>query len=170
MTLTFWQRLDKAGRNLTPFAITVMLGLLGMVPLRLPAFAAVAPSLTLMAVYYWSIHRPDLLRPGVVFGIGILQDLLSGAPLGLHGLILVLVQWAVLSQRRFFLANTFLLMWVGFAMVLFGAAFTEWLVFCALNTALMPFRALFFQALLTLALFPLFAWMFIRIHKAFLQG
>lgn len=170
MTLTFWQRIDKAGRNLTPFAITVMLGLLGMVPLRLPSFAEVAPSLTLMAVYYWSIHRPDLLRPSAVFAVGVLQDLLSGAPLGLHGLILVLVQGTVLSQRRFFLASTFLLMWVGFALVVFGAAFTEWLVFCALNTTLMPFRALFFQALLTLAVFPLFAWVFIRIHRAFLQG
>lgn len=170
MTVTFWQRIDKTGRNLAPFAITVILGLLGMVPLRIPSFTEVAPSLTLMAVYYWTIHRPDLLRPGAVFFIGLLQDLLSGAPLGLHGLILVLVQWGVLTQRRFFLANTFSLMWVGFAMIVFGAAFTEWLVFCALNTMVMPFQALFAQALLTLALFPVFAWMFIRIHRAFLQG
>ncbi|HYD66781.1 rod shape-determining protein MreD [Azospirillum sp.] len=168
MTVTLWQRLDKAGRNLAPFAVTVMLLLLGLVPLRIPAYTAVAPSLTLMAVYYWTIHRPDLLRPGAVFALGLLEDLLSGAPLGLNALVMVTAHWVVLTQRRFFLASTFPLMWFGFALIVFGAAVMEWMVFSVLNTALLPFRSMLFQALLTLALFPAFTWLFVRVHRAFL--
>lgn len=170
MTVTLWQRLDKTGRNLAPFAVTVMLLLLGMVPLHIPSYTEVAPALTLMAVYYWGIHRPDLLRPAAVFGLGLLQDLLSGAPLGLNALTLVCVYWTVLTQRRFFLANTFALLWVGFVLIVLGAAVLQWAVVCALGATLVPFDAPFFQALLTLALFPVFAWLFIRVHRAFLQG
>ncbi|HEY0835091.1 MAG TPA: rod shape-determining protein MreD [Azospirillum sp.] len=168
MTVTLWQRLDKAGRNLAPFAVTVMLLLLGLVPLRIPAYTAVAPSLTLMSVCYWTIHRPDLLLPSAVFALGLLQDLLSGAPLGLNALVLVTAHWVVLTQRRFFLASTFPLMWFGFAIIVFGAAILEWAVFSVLNTALLPFRSLLFQGLLTLALFPAFVWLFVRVHRAFL--
>lgn len=170
MTLTFWQRLDKTGRNLAPFAVTVMLVLLGMVPLHIPSYTSVAPSLTLMAVYYWTIHRPDLLRPSAVFLVGVLQDLLSGAPLGMNALVLITVHWVVLNQRRFFLASTFSLMWFGFAMIVIGAAGLQWLVFTVLNATMVPFDAAFFQAFLTLGLFPMFAWLFIRVHRAFLQA
>ncbi len=170
MTVTFWQYLDKAGRNLAPIAVTVMMMLLGMVPLRIPFYTGVAPALTLMAVYYWAIHRPDLLRPSAVFAIGLLQDLLSGGPLGLSALMLVCAHWMVLTQRRFFLANSFALLWFGFVLIVIGAAALQWVVVCALSASILPFIAPLFQALLTLALFPMFAWLFIRVHRAFLQG
>ena len=170
MTVTVWQRLDKTGRNLAPIAVTVMLLLVGMVPLQIPSYTTVAPALTLMSVYYWAIHRPDLLRLGAVFGIGLLQDLLSGGPLGLNALTLVCVHWTVLTQRRFFLANTFALLWFGFAFIVLGAALLQWAAVCALSATLLPFDAPLFQALLTLALFPVFAWLFIRVHRAFLQS
>ncbi|AWK89036.1 rod shape-determining protein MreD [Azospirillum thermophilum] len=169
MTTTFWQRLDKAGRNLAPFAVTVMLMLLGMVPVPIPGYTPVAPMLTVISVYYWTIHRPDLMRPGVAFLIGLLQDLLTGGPLGVNALLLVVTQWVVLNQRRVFLSSTFLLLWVGFAMVMLGICFLQWLAFSALNATLLPFNTVLFQGLLTMAIFPSVAWLLIRVHRAFLQ-
>ena len=99
MTLTLWQRLDKTGRNLAPFAVTVMLALIGLVPVPAPGYAPVAPFLTAIAIYYWAIHRPDLMRPGTAFLIGLLQDLLTGGPLGVNALVLVHV---VASVSGFF--------------------------------------------------------------------
>lgn len=170
MTITFWQRIDRAGRNLAPFAVTVFLVLVGMVPLHLPLYAPVAPALALMAVYYWTIHRPDLLRPSAVFLIGLLQDLLSGGPLGLNALVLLAVHWVVLNQRRYFLTGTFALMWFGFGLIVLGAAFLQWAAHSALNATLMRLDTALGQAMLTLALFPMFAWLFVRIHRAFLHG
>jgi len=170
MTAGFWQRLDKAGRNLAPFAVTVMLVLVGMVPIPIPSYTAVAPQLTLISVYYWTIHRPDLMRPGVAFLIGLLQDLLIGGPLGVNALILVVAQWAVLNQRRVFLASTFSLLWIGFAMVMAGAAFLQWLAFSVLSAGILPMKPALFQGLLTVAMFPALGWMLIRVHRAFLNG
>ncbi|MBK3776351.1 rod shape-determining protein MreD [Azospirillum sp. YIM DDC1] len=170
MTLTLWQRLDKTGRNLAPFAVTVMLALGGMVPVPLPGYASVAPFLTAIAVYYWAIHRPDLMGPGTAFLIGLLQDLLTGGPLGVNALVLVLVHWAVSSQRRVLASSTFALMWFGFGLVMMGVACIQWLAFAALQASVLPFRPALFQALLTMAFFPAVAWMLIRVHRAFLQG
>jgi rod shape-determining protein MreD len=170
MTATFWQRLDKAGRNLAPFAVTVMLVLVGMIRIPAPAYAPVAPDLTLISVYYWTIHRPDLMRPGVAFLIGLLQDLLIGGPLGVNALMLVVAQWAVMNQRRVFLASTFVLLWIGFAMVMIGAAFLQWLAFSALSATILPFKPALFQGLLTVAMFPALGWLLIRVHRAFLNG
>lgn len=170
MTTTFWQRLDKAGRNLAPFAITTMLVLVGMIRIPVPAYAPVAPNLTLISVYYWTIHRPDLMRPGVAFLIGLLQDLLIGGPLGVNALMLVVAQWAVMNQRRVFLASTFVLLWIGFAMVMIGAAFLQWLAFSALNATILPLKPALFQGLLTVAMFPALGWLLIRVHRAFLNG
>jgi rod shape-determining protein MreD len=170
MTLTFWQRLDRAGRNLAPFAVTVLLVLVGMMPVRIPYFVAVTPLLVLTSVYYWTIHRPDLLRPAVMFGIGLLQDILTGAPLGLNALVLLAAHGIVVTQRRFFLASTFALMWFGFTLVAVGAGFLEWAIVSVFNATLMRVDAVVAQTVLTLALFPLMAAVFIRIHRAFLQG
>jgi rod shape-determining protein MreD len=169
MTASAWQKLDQTGRSVAPVAVTVMLVLLGMVPLQLPGYERVVPALALMSVYYWAIHRPDLLTPSTAFCIGLLQDLLAGTPLGLTALVLVVCHWVVISQRTFFLANSFVLLWVGFAFIAVGAAVLQWLAYSILKTTVVPFPAPLFQALLTLAVFPLFAWLFTRVHRAFLK-
>ncbi|MBI1206325.1 MAG: rod shape-determining protein MreD [Azospirillum sp.] len=168
MTVSVWQRVDLAGRSLAPAAVTVMLVLVSMVPLPIPGLDRVSPALALMSVYYWAIHRPDLLRPSVAFAIGLLNDLLSGDPLGLSALVLVLVLLVVISQRGFFLANSFLLLWWGFTLIVLGAAVVRWTVISLLLGDVVPADAPLFQALLTLALFPVVAWLLIRVHRAFL--
>lgn len=164
-----WQKLDQTGRNVAPFSVTMMLALLGAVPLHLPGYGAVAPALGLTAVYYWAIHRPDLLRPVFAFALGVLQDLLSGTPVGMTALVYVLVYWVVLIRRRVFLATTFPMLWLGFALVALAAAVVRWVGHSVLDMMLIPPGPALVQALLTVALFPIFGWLFIRIHRAFLQ-
>ncbi|MEI8396762.1 MAG: rod shape-determining protein MreD [Rhodospirillaceae bacterium] len=169
MTISLWQRLDQSGRSLAPAAVTVMLVLLGMVPVYLPGYERVVPSLALMSVYYWAIHRPDLIRPSAAFAIGLLQDILSGTPLGMTALVLVLCHWLVVIQRAFFLADSFVVLWTGFGFIMFGSVFVQWLAYSMLTQMIVPIQAPLFQALLTLAIFPMFAWLFIRVHRAFLR-
>lgn len=165
-----WQRLDRIGRNLAPFAVSVMLVLLQLVPFHIPHFEVVTPSLVVTSIYYWAIHRPDLLRPTAVFGIGLLQDFLTGAPLGFNAAYLLILHGIVVSNRRLFLAGTFSVMWVGFAVVTFGGMILQWLAYSILNLTPVRLSTPFFETLLTVALFPILTALFIRIHRAFLQG
>ena len=171
MKPTPWQRLDILARNLTPFGMTMILVLLGVVPLHLPDFVRVTPVLGVMAVYHWTIHRPELLPAYAVFAIGLLQDVLTGAPIGVNALVFLTVYGVVLTQRRFFVTRSFLIAWLGFSLVAAGAALESWILVSAYHVTLVEPRQLFFQYLVTLGCFPALAWVFLRWQQAVLgQG
>ena len=86
-------------RGLTPTALTLIMVFVSAVPWQLPGLAPVTPAFTVMAVFYWSIYRPDRLPYAATFAIGIFQDLVTGAPLGMTALVLLLVHGVVAAQR-----------------------------------------------------------------------
>ena len=88
----------------------------------------------------------------------------------MNALLLVVAQWAVLNQRRVFLASTFALLWFGFTLVMAGAVLLQWLAFSVLDAAALSILPALFQGLLTVAVFPAVGWLLIRVHRAFLNG
>ena len=171
MKPSVWHRLDALARRLTPFAITLILVLVGVLPLHLAAWPRVAPVLALIAVYHWSVQRPELLPAPAVFAIGLLQDVLAATPIGVNALTFLAVHGAVLSQRRFLAGKPFLVAWLGFAVVAAGAAVTSWVLVSIYHVAPIEPRALAFQYLIMMGVFPLFARLFLRWQQAILgQG
>ena len=83
-----------------PTATVVVAAVISLLPLPIPGYAALTPAFTLMAVYHWSVYRPDLLPPSGLFAIGFAQDLVSGAALPDGALALLLARAAVLRYRR----------------------------------------------------------------------
>jgi rod shape-determining protein MreD len=152
-------------RIATPFVLSLLLAFLSVVPIPIPGFAAVTPAMTLIAVYYWSIYRPDLLPAVAVFIIGFIQDTLFGTPLGVSSLALLGVQAVVGRQRRFFYGNAFLVEWWGFMLVAPGALVAVWALTSLYFGAWVPLRPVGFQLLLTIALYPLLTWLFGRVHQ-----
>ena len=169
MTGGLWQKLDLLARSAAPAAVTLLMVLLGVTPLYVPFYGPVAPMLPLMAVFYWAVHRPDLMPFSAVFAAGVLQDVVTGAPFGLHAFILLACHWLVFTQRRFLVDRSFPVMWWGFMMVASLAVLLEWLTFSVFHTVFMPAEPLLFRALLTVALYPLVSWAFIQVHRGFLR-
>lgn len=162
-------RMDVLARQLTPFLLTLTLVIINVVPLHIPGFSRVAPLLPLMAVYHWAIFRPRLLPAYAVFLIGLLQDILTGAPVGVNALVFLLVYGAVLSQKQFFNGKSFFILWLGFSLIAAGAAMVNWLAISILHVTLAEPKTVFYQYLLTLAFFPAIAWVFMRWQHAFLR-
>ncbi|MEQ8966407.1 MAG: rod shape-determining protein MreD [Azospirillaceae bacterium] len=170
MTTTLLQRLDQAARYAAPAAITLFVVLLGVVPIHAPFYPAIAPMLVLMPVYFWTVHRPDLLPFPVTFAAGLLHDALTGAPLGLHAIVLLFCQGVVLTQRRFLAGKSFFVLWWGFLFTVVVATTLEWVLFGLYHAAAMPAEPVAFKALLTTALFPLPAWLFSHTQRSLLSG
>ncbi len=162
-----WHRMDLLARQLTPSMLTLALVIINVVPLHIPGFSRVAPLLPLMAVYHWAIFRPRLLPAYAVFLIGLLQDILTGAPIGVNALVFLAVYGAVLSQKQFFIGKSFFILWLGFSLIAAGAAVINWLAISILSVTLVEPRTVFFQYLLTLGFFPAIAWVFMRWQRAF---
>ena len=169
MKTVFWQRLDLWARQLTPFGLTLALVIFSVVPVHVPGFARVAPLLALMAVYHWSVFYPRLLPAYAVFAIGVLQDSLAGTALGVNALVLLVTYGIVLSQRRFLVGKSFFIVWLGFAIVAILAMAVSWALVSAFSVTFIDAKALVFQYLLTLGLYPVMCWFFLRWQQAFLS-
>src|SRR5260221_12194818 len=107
-------RVNSGAARLVPVVTLVVAAIATILPVPVPGYAGLTPAFTLMAVYHWTIYRPDLLPPIGVFAIGLAHDLLTGAPVGVGALVLLLARAAVLRGRRYFINRTFPFVWAGF--------------------------------------------------------
>ncbi len=169
MTSGLWHRMDLLARQLTPSVFTLALVFLNVVPLHIPELSRVTPLLPLMAIYHWAIFRPKLLPAYAVFLIGLFQDILTGTPIGVNALVFLIVYGVVLSQKRFFIGKSFLILWLGFSIIAAGASVISWAVISLFNVTIVEPKTVIFQYLMTLGFFPAVAWLFLRWQRAFLR-
>ncbi len=160
------ERAGQFGRSATPAMITLFLVFFSLMPLNLPGSAIIMPPLALMAVFYWSIYRPDLMPAAVAFVAGLLFDMVSGGPPGLYALVFVVVQAVAASQRRFFLGKVFPVEWLGFCLVVMGTFLVLWALGSLYVGAVVKGSTIAIQALLTITLYPVMTWVMIRARRA----
>jgi rod shape-determining protein MreD len=165
MRPTATQRLDLWLRQATPMALTAVLAVLSVVTVGIPGYAAVVPGYTAMATFYWAVFRPDLQPASALFLIGVLQDILTGTPLGLTAVSLLLLHALALSQRRALVTKPFLLTWLGFVVIQLPIAVLAWGMMSALQFRVIGPEPAFFQYLVTVLGFPVVAWVFVRVHR-----
>jgi rod shape-determining protein MreD len=160
MQPTALQRFDSNARRLVPFGLTLLLMLFALTPTQVPGMAHVTPMYALAAIYFWSIYRPDLIGYGASFAIGLLDDLLTGAPLGSTAFVLLACQQVVLHQQKFFNAKPFGIFWLAFAVLALGAGILKWLcvgLFAA--GGFTAFGDMLAAVLITAATYPVIAWL-----------
>ncbi len=165
---TFASQTTRWASYLVPLATTFIVTLVAVLPLPIPYYAITAPSLTLIAVFYWMVFRPDLMPTVGLFAIGIVNDALSGAPLGLSSLIYLITYMVILSQRRFIVGQSFLILWCAFGLLAPAVLLLNWVVLSLMREAVLsPLAALSGIALTVLA-FPLLAWPLVRVQRILL--
>ncbi|MBV9826151.1 MAG: rod shape-determining protein MreD [Alphaproteobacteria bacterium] len=137
-----------------PLFTTLVMAVLTMLPVRIPGYAALTPAFTLMAVYHWTIYRPDLLPSTGLFAIGLVEDLLTGAPVGAGTLVLLIARAGVLRYRRLFVNRGFPFVWAGFTLLAAAVMGMLWAFNCLIMLDLIDIRATVFRLVLTVAAFP----------------
>jgi|SRR5579883_37874 rod shape-determining protein MreD len=169
MKLILLQRDVGLINRLMPLITIVICVVASLIPAHLPALTAVTPAFPLMAVYHWTLYRPDLLPFVAVFAAGLLLDMLTGAPLGISSLVLLLAYALVLSQRELLLMRRFTVVWIGFLVVTASAAALQWVVVSLFYGTLLDARAFLFQAVLTAAVYPVVSYLLVRVQRALLM-
>jgi rod shape-determining protein MreD len=169
MRRIFWHRMDSLSRQLTPFILALLLATLGVVALQVPGWARVAPLLSLLAVYHWAVYRPDLMPGYAVFFIGFMQDVLSGTPMGVLTLIYLIAYGVVVSQQRYLTGRPFLVVWLGFVLISAGVMALAWVMISVLSGGVLDPRALLYQYLLGIGLYPVLARLFLMWQSKILR-
>jgi len=164
--------MSSRAENLARIARTTaptLLGFFGVLllasPLRLFEGTVATPILPLVVVYFWSLYSPGHLPAISVFLIGLLQDLLSGGPLGLWPAVYLAVQYIATSQQAYFLGREVHVVWMGFAVAAVSVSIILWLFMSLLSATLLPIGGLAYQMLTTIAAYPLFAIIFGNLHR-----
>lgn len=155
--------------RLVPFLTTVLFAFFSIVPLNLPGFAVVMPAFVLMAVFHWTVYRPELLPLSAVFASGLLLDLLNGTPyVGISALIFLIGRSAVMGQRKLFVNRPFAIVWLGFLALAVALFLLLWLLVSGLHGSFIDLRPFAFQAVLTVACYPAASYVLARAQRAFL--
>jgi len=118
-----------------------------------------------ITVFYWALYRPTFLPVIAVFVIGLFLDSLGGGPLGFNAMILVLVHWAISSQRAFLLAQPFPIIWLVFAVVSFAILTLQWLVLGLVELHWIAVAELLPKYIAGLVAFPFLALLLYFAHK-----
>lgn len=158
-------KLIDSVRDLTPAFSVVLLILIESLPLRVPYLPHIAPALSLIAVFHWAIFRPETMPAWLIFLLGLLHDLLSGAPLGFMVLVFVLMQGVCMSQRRWFLTTSFAIGWLLFGLIAAGTALVGWLVAQLYLLAFIDPLPIALRALITIAVYPPVSWLLGRTER-----
>lgn len=164
-----WQRLDDTARGLAPFAATVLLLLIGLVPLRLPYLPPIGPNLVLVSVYYWAMHRPSAMPGQVVLAIGLLIDLLGGDYLGVNALGMLAAYAATLAMRRWIIGASFAMVWGGYAAVALGTMLLTWIVVLIMSGRVADLAPAISGTLFGIGAYPLLATLFAHMQRGVLR-
>ncbi|HEY4253686.1 MAG TPA: rod shape-determining protein MreD [Roseomonas sp.] len=159
----FLRQLDDFARMALPSVATAVLLVLAAAPLGLPALV---PAVVVPAVFFWSVFRPASMSPLMVFLLGLLQDLLTYAPIGIGILTLLIVHGLAFRWRRGLAAWSFLAVWLVFCAFAMGAAAIGWLLHALLALQLPSAVPALHLALLSAGLYPTMAYVMTRAHQA----
>jgi len=157
------RRLEALLRLVFPLISTALMLILAATPTGLPALAF---ALAMPAIGFWTVFRPAGMAPPIVFLLGLLLDLLTMAPLGVH-IIALLALHGVAMRLRFWLARQgFVMVWLCFCLGALAATLLAWGLTAILLLALPPWQPIFHTLLLSAGLYPMIATLLSRAHEA----
>lgn len=123
----------------------------------------------LMAIYYWSIHRPSLIPVWFCFACGLVIDL-GGGVVGVNALMFVLFRWLILRQRRFLMGQPFLSLVLGFAIVCTVYSIVQWGISGLPNMMWPPVTHLAVSVLYGVVFSPMFLVFLQASHRIYMAG
>ena len=138
-----------------PLFVSVIMVLLSYMPFNVLLPTSIHPAIAVICVYFWLLNRPDVFNLFSVFVLGVTEDLLSAAPLGLNLFQLLVLYVLVSNLLKYFNGKPFEVMWAGFVPAAFVAMFARWFVVSVYYGQFLPLGMLMFAFLITVACYPL---------------
>ncbi len=152
------------------YAALMLLFFLSVTQIPMPLIGTMKPLFLLMGVYYWAIYRPSIIPPVFLFALGLGLDFLAGTPLGLQCFVYMVAAYVLRGQRRFFLGQSFIMVWSGFALTALMAAFLIWGIYGLGKVNLSPVMPVLGQVLVSVLLYPAVSLLLIASHRFLLSA
>lgn len=148
-----------------PVTLGLLLVLMFRLPLRVEVLGMYMPFVSLIFVYYWVLNGRGYVPFGLVFLIGLFEDMVTLGPVGLNSIILLAVAAGLVNQRRFFINQSFIVGWAGFCIICIGAIVFRWLLESLYVSNFLSIWPLVSQAIITMIFYPILGAIFGSLRK-----
>ena len=163
--LSLTHHLDVTARYLFPVLSSTLVMIALSAPFGLPGQPQLQSGFALGAVYFWSVFRPGSMPAPIVFLLGLLLDLLTGAPIGGTSLILLIAHATALRARFTLAREGFLFVWLVFIAIAAGAGLLNYVILTALTWRLFSPAPSVFGFAVAVGVYPLLAVVLTRAHR-----
>lgn len=148
------ETLTSSLQRLLPLLSSILMLLLSYMPFNLFMPTSIHPSIAIICVYYWMLHRPDVFNLFSVFVLGFIEDIISMAPWGSNIFELLILYVLISNLLKYFNGKPFEVMWVGFIPAAFLSMLARWFVVSVFYSQFLPLGMLMFSFLITVAAYP----------------
>lgn len=154
------KRLELLFLGALPASIALLLTVIYLATKHMSGLSQFMPLLPLMPVFYWGMMQARDMPYWFVFCMGLIMDAVTGLPLGLTSMLLIIFLLMVHAQRKYFFKEGFIIKWVYFAVIYAATAMLNSAMLAFFFAQPKPQLPVILQWLITLCVYPL-------LHKCF---
>ena len=152
-----------------PLITSIVFLFMAYLPLNFGFLYNVRPDFGLMCIYFWMLHRPDLIGITTIVLLGIVSMFVSSSVAG-ASMVAYLVMYVLLyNTQKLFNAKPFVVIWYGFMALCLFSLLVKWLVVSIYYNSFLPLSMLMLSYLIGVVLYPLVSIVLAFIQNRFIQ-
>lgn len=159
------ENINSLFQRTLPLLSSVFLVLLSYLPLDFMFLNSIHPAIGLVCAFFWLVHRPDLFNLWSICLLGMVDDIISAAPMGSSIFAMLVLYVLSNAASKFLTAKPFVVLWYGFMALSLGTILLRWLVVSVYYSRFLPLDGVFFSYLITVFCYP-----FVSLLLAFVQN
>ncbi|MBS4773239.1 MAG: hypothetical protein KHX55_03060 [Proteobacteria bacterium] len=163
------ENINSLFQRLLPLLSSVFLVLLSYLPLNFLFLNTIHPAIGLICGYFWLVHRPDLFNLWSICCLGLVDDVISAAPMGSSIFAMLVLYVLTNAASKFLTAKPFVVLWYGFVALSLGTILLRWLVVSVYYSRFLPLGVLFFSYLITVFCYPLVSLLLAFVQNTLIQ-
>lgn len=150
--------------DLIPFFSIILLVLMTVVPHTMPPSTRAGSLWPLMGISFWTLARPRGMKLPMVFLLGLVVDIVTFVPFGIHAAVFCISQFILMKQRRFLLGQGFWVLWAAFALLAVGVYSVLYLLLSLFTPSAISFTGGLVGVSIAWACLPLLVWLLSRLN------
>ncbi len=132
-------------------------------------FEILSFNIQLIIIYYWSLKRPSILGNGHIFFAGLINDVVTGVPLGLSSLSYLVVSFIATYVKNMTVNTTIASDWFTFLIAIVASNFLFSVLLSNFSNITVSLVEISYDTFFTLIFFPFF-WFFFTYYNSIITS
>lgn len=159
------KRLEQFFEAVTPAFFTLLMPLIMAAATHMVFISQLMPSLVVISIYYWCMFHPGSLPYTFLFVLGLIEDTLTGMPLGFSSFVNIAFSWVVLNRFNIMGGMSFATIWQRFIALCVTLIMLEWMAMSVYYGSMLPVELPVVKLLSTCLAYPILHSFFTHVYS-----